>query len=198
MAPFDHFLPQLGAVLRPVHVTLTDPHPGLRSLVHKLEDPYYSDKTLITHTKHHDVFSPNFDVREDAEAFFLEGEFPGVSRKEDILIEKLGPRTLLVETRTVKFALDDEWDKHLSQAGHEANGHGNGRLEGVEDAKEGDIFRTRLSERHVGHLQRSFTFPSAVDIGGTKARLRHGLLVMRVPKVEDVGKKDFNSISIED
>jgi hypothetical protein len=57
--------------------------------------------------------------------------------------------------------------------------------------------QVRLDERRIGYLQRSFTFPSAVNIDALKARLRHGLLVMMVPKVTDA-KDDSRRIRIED
>ena len=60
-----------------------------------------------------------------------------------------------------------------------------------------DGLRVRLAECHVGYLQRSFTFLSAVDIDAMKARLRFGLLVMMVPKASD-GKHDSRKIHIED
>jgi hypothetical protein len=49
------------------------------------------------------AFSLSFDGRESDSAFFLEAEFPGVGRKEDITIAKLGPRTLLVESNMARF-----------------------------------------------------------------------------------------------
>lgn len=67
-----------------------------------------------------------------------------------------------------------------------------GRTE--ERVKEGSL-HSKLSERHIGYLQRSFTFPSPIDIDGLTARLRFGLLMMMVPKVEDA-KEDSKRISI--
>ena len=110
MAPLDQFLLP-HSVLHPVHMTLPDQQHGLRSLVHKIQDPYYNSN-IQPFVKHHNVFSPLFDVRETDDAFFLEGEFPGVGAKEDILIEKLGPRTLLVETKQEHYNLQQGWEEY--------------------------------------------------------------------------------------
>jgi len=170
------------------------------------------------------AFSPGFDVRESDSAFFLEGEFPGIERKEDITIEKLGPRTLLVESSMARFDLGAEWgqpalaplnpvrerkvERHHS---HVKENRGTARERGQEGEdrrsnswseeqgpkENADGLHVRLAERHVGYLQRSFTFPSPVDIDALKARLRHGLLVIMIPKMRD-GKHDPKKIEIED
>jgi len=223
MAPFDQF-PQFlfpSAAFRPVHVTLSEPHPGLRSILRTIEDPYLRDSSH----HHHEVdFSPSFDVRESDSAFFLEGEFPGVARKEDITIEKLGPRTLLVESSLARFDIQTEWGQHAIPPVHATpEGKAEQQHHQVRDNREGirerhqdggdrqnnpwsgeqgvresaDGLRVRLAERHVGNLQRSFTFPSPVDIDAMKARLRFGLLVMMIPKAGS-GRHDSRKIDIED
>jgi HSP20 family protein len=218
MAPFNQFLFP-SSVIRPVHMTLTGPHPSLRSLVHAIEDPYFEKNT---HHHHEDVYSPKFDVRESDSAFFLEGEFPGAMRKEDIIIEKLGPRTLLVESKVTRFDVRAEWgqsvlaptstaqslkaeqpqmasDKGKTRKSDEEGAYeqNDPAAEWKEEKSRGDGLYIKLAERHVGYLQRSFTFPCAVDIEGLKARLRCGLLVMMVPKIRDT-KNDSKKIDIED
>lgn len=163
-------------------------------------------------------------MRESDFAFFLEGEFAGVRRKEDITIEKLGPRTLLVETNMARFDVEAEWgqgasappvailngkaeQKHAHMGGsdgitRERDQEGETRRENPWSEQQGmkgkaDGLHVRLAERHVGYAQRSFTFPSPVDIDALKARLRCGLLVMMVPKAVD-GKHDSRKINIED
>jgi HSP20 family protein len=218
MAPFNQFLFP-SSVIRPVHMTLTGPHPNLSSLVHAIEDPYF-DKN--SHHRHEDIYSPKFDVRESDSAFFLEGEFPGVMRKEDLTIEKLGPRTLLVEANVTRFDVRAEWGQSVlapisaahslkaeqpqmvsdkgktgkrdEEGAYEQN---NPAAEWKEEKSSGDGLRIKLAERHVGYLQRSFTFPCAVDIDALKARLRCGLLVMMVPKMRDT-KNVSKKIDIED
>jgi HSP20 family protein len=218
MAPFSQFLPP--SVTRPVHMTLAEPHSGLRSLARVIEDQYYSKPS---HRYHEDVLSPSFDVRESDSAFFLEGEFPGVGRKEDITIEKLGPRTLLVESNLTRFNIDAEWGKAVlvspgtiqsemaEQQPHamsdqgmimerdekETNKQNSSSAERKEERGNEDGLGVRLAERHVGYLQRSFTFPCAVEIEALKARLRCGLLVMMVPKMMGA-KIDSKTINIDD
>lgn len=180
-----------------------EPHPGLRSIVRTIEDPYFHNPS---HHRREVVFSPSFDVCESESAFFLEGEFPGVGKKEDITIEKLGPRTLLVESNMARFDLDAEWGRHAlvpfsaiqnanDQEGEVRRDNPLSELQGVKGNT--DSLHAMLAERHVGYLQRSFTFPSPVDIDALKARLRCGLLVMMIPKMKD-GKNDSKMIRIED
>lgn len=198
MTIIDRYVfPHLGGVLRPVHVTLSEPHPSIRSLVQTLEDLYYNDKTL-SQEKYHDIHSSKFDVRENNKAFFLKGEFPSIGNKEEILIQKLGPRTLFVKAKVVRFNLEDEQERGVGYTSSEVNNYTEERIEDSGKAKESDIYTTRLSERYVGHLQRSFTFPSAIDIGQAKPRLRHKLLVIRVPKIKNSRSKDINIICIKD
>jgi HSP20 family molecular chaperone IbpA len=202
-------------------MTLAESNPSLRSLLYSIEDPNYNK-----YSHHYDghVFPPSFDVRESDSAFFLEGDFPGVGRKEDITIEKLGPRTLIVESKVTRFNINAEWGQSASappgkiqsakaeqQQPHvrsnpgmagERNEEGTERQkissaeQKEEKGNEGDL-RVRLAERHVGYLQRSFAFPCAVEIEALKARLRCGLLVIMIPKMKE-GKSDSKRINIED
>ena len=163
-------------------------------------------------------FSPSFDVRESDFAFFLEGEFPGVGRKEDIVIEKLGQRTLLVQTTNSRFDIDAEWNPHGSVALASGNAEaqqqhgpkaitpavsntqdesGDRRARQHSGERDEECYEVRLAERRVGYLVRSFTFPSPVNIDALKARLRHGLLLMMIPKVMEA-REDSRRIHIED
>ncbi|EPE33133.1 HSP20-like chaperone [Glarea lozoyensis ATCC 20868] len=188
---------QISSILRPIHITLTPTHQTLSSLVHTLDDQYYSDKNL-SHPKAHDVTAPFFDVREYAKTFILEGEFPGIGDPKDIVIDKLGPRTLLVEANTVRFALDDEWRDFQGEHGLWKEGEERTEAHEMKDGKETEEpYQVRLSERHVGCLQRSFTFPTAVDLDGARAKLRNGLLIIRVPKSQDIAKHDSSRIAVE-
>lgn len=197
----------MQGVIRPVHVTLTEPQPGFQTLMNTLEDPYY--KKHFPHVKRHDVISPPFDVRETDTAFFLEGEFPGVSNKDEIVIQPLGNRGLLVETHVEKFNLEKEWGDFATKSDREEahNGiektyarrhRGVGHEHDLEEGHADDEVTVRLAERHLGYIQRSFTFPCAVDLKGLRARMRHGLLIIMVPKI--VGSKEEQSarIAIED
>ncbi|KAF2139888.1 uncharacterized protein K452DRAFT_289271, partial [Aplosporella prunicola CBS 121167] len=47
----------------------------------------------------------------------------------------------------------------------------------------GLLVREWLSERRLGHYQRTFTFPTDVDAAAIRARLGQGLLRVVVPKI---------------
>lgn len=105
MAAINRFLQIPSTVIHPVHVTLTGPHHGIRSLVRLIEDPYYRGNLHYRDN----AISPSFDVRESDNVFFLEGEFPGVADKKDIMIERLGSRTLQIRSSVARFDLRAEW-----------------------------------------------------------------------------------------
>lgn len=115
----------------PFHITLSDPstsNPTIQSLFHynmendflrhhapedrERTDEHKVENALIRHHVHHlhaNTVSPFFDIHETRTAYFLEGEFPGISDKDAIVIEKVGPRTLAIEAKLSKLNLHDEW-----------------------------------------------------------------------------------------
>jgi HSP20 family molecular chaperone IbpA len=112
----------------PFHVILSDPltsNPAFQSLLYSIENDFFdrpasggdggpkAEKALIRHHHVHHVpankVTPFFDVHESKTAYFLEGEFPGLSDKNAIVIEKVGPRTLTVEAKLSKLNHHDEW-----------------------------------------------------------------------------------------
>jgi hypothetical protein len=175
--------------------------------------------------------------------------------KKDIMIERLGSRTLQIRSSVARFDLRAEWSsawmipmekgreeepamndeeeaqRHANKQDNEGSvteldgekrtqrhhHHGPARDDDrktrreVEEGEEGDLRNGRgreekqsgedvqamLLERRVGNLQRSFTFPCAVDIDSLKARLRCGLLVIMVPKLSGE-KRESKRIDIED
>jgi len=234
MAPAFH----LNTFLRPSHVTVgvlgPDHRPSLRSVVDYLGDPYYTSGKDIhqgLHDSHNEhVFLPNFDVRETADAYYLEGEFPSVRDRDSIFIEHLGSRGLLIEARSKKLDLSREWgigtplgngDLAPGSVGPGGlNGDGSvgkaqadepseiqaAKTVGAKESKAGKSqevsgqpagleVRDCLSERPVGCLQRSFTFPEPLDYKNLKARLKDGLLRVRVPKM--AGKSSSDRFAIE-
>jgi HSP20 family molecular chaperone IbpA len=231
MAPTFH----LNTLLHPSHVTVgaqgLGHRPSLRSVIDYLGDPYFTS-AKDTHQGLHDsynepVFLPNFDIRETADAYYLEGEFPSVRDRDSIFIEHLGSRGLLIEARSKKLDLSREWgiDTHLgggdvapSSLGPgffgkaQANGPSEARAAKAVEGKEGKVgkdqeggeqptglrVRDCLSERPVGCLQRSFTFPQPVDYKNLKARLKDGLLRVRVPKVAGASGADRLAIDFDE
>jgi len=231
MAPTFH----LNTLLHPSHVTVGAQGPGhrpsLRTVIDYLGDPYFTS-AKDTHQGLHDsynehVFLPNFDIRETADAYYLEGEFPSVRDRDSIFIEHLGSRGLLIEARSKKLDLSREWgiDTHLgggdvAPSSLGPGGFGKAQADKPSEApaakavegKEGKVgkgqeggeqpaglrVRDCLSERPVGCLQRSFTFPEPVDYKNLKARLKDGLLRVRVPKVAGASGADRLAIDFDE
>jgi HSP20 family molecular chaperone IbpA len=208
MAPTFH----LNTFLHPSHVTVGAQGPGhrtsLRSVIDYLGDPYFTSHHGLRDSYNEHVFSPNFDIRETADAYYLEGEFPSVRDRDSIFIENLGSRGLLIEARSKKLDLGREWgiDTHLAEEPSEARAVktvqwkeskvGKDQEGGEQPA--GLRVRDCLSERPVGCLQRSFTFPEPVDFKNLKARLKDGLLRVRVPKMAGASGADRFTIEFDE
>lgn len=218
----------LQNLVHPVHTTIGDsPSSSNRSsgplhiIGQLINDPWYTSDELRRRFRHgpHDdsredthVVAPDFDARESADYYFLEGEFPGVSDKADVRIEWVGRRTLLVEADVRKVNEEEEWGVDLSPAStyhaQEADveaGRGGEREDekgrhihdhGRKSRSEG--IRFWLNERHTGELQRSFTFPGDVDRDKMRARLRDGLVKILVPKVRGEERVETKRVIIED
>jgi HSP20 family molecular chaperone IbpA len=237
MAPTFH----LNTLIHPSHVTVgavgPSHRPSLRSVFDYLGDPYFtSGKDLHQIHRNSDnehVFPPNFDIRETADAYYLEGEFPSVRDRDSIFIEHLGSRGLLIEAQSKKLDLSREWgngtswgkeDSAPSSIGPvESNGDGSVRTAPVDKPSEVPVAETVevkkskagkgqegseqpaglkvrdcLSERPVGCLQRSFTFPEPLDYKNLKARLKDGLLRVRVPKLVGASSADRFHIELDE
>jgi HSP20 family molecular chaperone IbpA len=231
MAPAFH----LNTFLHPSHVTVGAQGPGhrpsLRSVIDYLGDPYFtSAKDMhqgLRDSYNEHVFLPNFDIRETADAYYLEGEFPGVRDRDSIFIEHLGSRGLLIEARSKKLDLSREWGigTHLGSGDvapsslgpggfgrAQADEHSEARAAKAVEGKASKVGKDQkggeqpaglrvhdcLSERPVGCLQRSFTFPEPVDYKNLKARLKDGLLRVRVPKVAGASGADRFTIEFDE
>ena len=208
MAPTFH----LNTLLHPSHVTVGAQGPGhrasLRSVMDYLGDPYLTSHHGPRDSYNEHVFSPNFDIRETADAYYLEGEFPSVRDRDSIFIESLEPRGLLIEARSKKLDLGKEWgiDSHFADETSEV--WAAETVEGKESKVGKDLevggkvgafrVRDRLSERPVGCLQRSFTFPEPLDYKNLKARLKDGLLRVRVPKMTGSSGADRFAIEFDE
>jgi len=124
-------------------------------------------------------FSPRFDVRESADYYHLDGEFPGLDQK-DIDIEFSDPQTLSVKGRT-------EREYRTSDPQTETKGDEVERTENK--SKSQPAYRFWASERSVGEFQRTFSFPTRVDQDNVKASLKNGILSILVPKATGSGTK---------
>lgn len=123
------------------------------------------------------TFSPNFDVHETENSYILEGEFPGLQNKDELHLEFMDQRTLLVRGRVER--------SYQSGQPQRATDFEDDNKKGREE-KETKPQQPRywVSERSVGEFQRSFSFPTPVDVDAVKAELEHGLLRVTVPKME--------------
>lgn len=139
------------------------------------------------HTNRRGAFSPSFDVHETEQAYVLEGEFPGLHDKSSLNIEFTDPQTLLVRGKTERVHHESSDDTESTVAKKDAKES----KSDTEDKKEKDSKpRYWVSERTVGEFQRSFSFPSYVDVDAVKASLAHGILKIVVPKKQSqIAKK---------
>lgn len=71
------------------------------------------------------------------------------------------------------------------------------KMASIEAQPSKPLVREWLSERRVGHYQRTFTFPTDVDASAIRARLGQGLLRVLVPKVVRTGARS-KQVDIED
>lgn len=97
---------------------------------------------------------PRFDIRETSDGYRLDGELPGVEKK-DIDIEFPDQTTLNIKGHTEKST-----------------------------STEGDEGSWWCMERSTGDFRRSFSFPSPVDQDHVEATLKNGVLSINVPKAQ--------------
>jgi HSP20 family molecular chaperone IbpA len=163
---------------------------------------------------HDSVYTPDFDLRETSDAYFLDGEFPSIQGRDAINLQWIDARTLRVEGTVYKVDLKKEWGVNVIEERDEAyqlNGVGPRKeVHGNEVASNGlnasgevmvaaaptpatipspalasaTTARTWLNERKAGMYMRSFSFPVPVNTEGIQARLRQGLLSIVVPKTD--------------
>jgi len=191
----------------PPHINLSDgktrPIHSIHTIGQLINDPWYTidelkrrhDANVPSHGGHHHgeslMFAPNFDVRESANYYFLEGEFPGIANKSDIHIEWVGHQTLVIEAKVAPLDEEAEWAISHDVAHNISSKEGSGVAAENGDrsmhGKRGKELRGLLSGRHLGELHRSFSFPHKVEEETLKARLSSGLLKILVTKVGSEG-----------
>lgn len=165
--PFRHF----GRAVRGIETSV-------------FSDPYHS--RYYRHDK--GACSPDFDLRETPDAYYLEGEFPGVKDCSAIKLQWIDQHTL-----QIMGVLETEHSRE-----HESQAEGDARLGSLSSQEPIELLETRmaeasqslastrvwLSERKTGSFTRSFSFPIAVDTDAIEATLIQGLLRITVPKIE--------------
>lgn len=139
-------------------------------------------------------FSPRFDVRETKDAYYLDGEVPGINQK-DVDIEFSDPQTLVIKGRVTREYTSNESDDTDSRAsspkpatvedapedGREAVTKTGPKTE-VSKSTAAPQHKFWVSERSVGEFHRTFSFPTRVDQDAVKASLKNGVLSVVVPK----------------
>lgn len=167
--------------------------------------------------------SPKFDIKETEAAYILEGELPGIAKK-DINLDFVDDHTLVLKTKSETIREQgrkpteqtptelraSQDDAQMSGANPEAQPSeiDNSALATTNQTKDvavpAPVVPTyHLTERTHSTFQRVFTFPADIKVGEVKASLKNGILSVTVPKVvpepapEDEAKKG-RSIMIED
>ncbi|KAL7274793.1 hypothetical protein RUND412_002292 [Rhizina undulata] len=144
---------------------------------------------------YHRAFSPNFDVHETPHAYILEGELPGIEDKSKIDMEFTDSQTLLVRGKIEKsydqtFGGDQPEQKQAEGAAEtkkesqEITNIGSPETAVLKAESGAPGTKFWVSERTIGEFQRSFQFPSSIDIDKVQASLDHGILKVVVPKKE--------------
>lgn len=144
--------------------------------------------------------SPKFDVCELDDAYELHGELPGMN-KDGLQVEFTDKQTLLIHglvQRCYNYGTPSEGFLVLdspSTSGDITEGKSelaNTQTKSKESTKhdsnearkadETSGFKYWIAERRVGEFSRNFTFAHQVDQDGVSAKLKDGLLTVRVPK----------------
>ena len=128
-------------------------------------------------------FSPRFDFRESDDAYYLDGELPGISQ-ENIDIEFSDHQTLVIKGRSEREFHESNPDTPQEQEGQDETSD-----EKSISVKKNNKYRYWASERSVGEFQRSFSFPGRVDQSNVRASLKNGILSVVVPKDAVSGTK---------
>lgn len=187
----------------------------LSPLFHLLDDYDLHRSTRPKHNQHRNrrqpspvrYFSPNFDVREMNDSYYLDGELPGVDQN-NVEIEFSDPQTLMIKGRVEQnydnLNITDETSQQAEEQSTETSSNKSYQPT-VEDEDEANnsssvampsvsadkavaketqkpAFKYRVSERSIGEFHRTFTFPTRVDQDAVRASLRNGILSLVVPK----------------
>lgn len=116
--------------------------PSLHAIIDYINDRSKTsdiDRTSpAVHGQHGQSISPRFNVRETANAFFLEGELPGVGDRSKVSLQRIGERDLMIEADSSQLDIEREWGEievrnHAGEQTHvnksEENGIGQDRTD---------------------------------------------------------------------
>jgi HSP20 family protein len=151
-------------------------------------------------------FTPRFDVKEEQDAYHLEGEMPGIAQK-DIEIEFADEQTLTIKGRSERYVEQGEKPKQIESpiAAEKQDGEAKS-TEAVTATQNGETSVAKtdghsgptywMAERSIGEFKRSFNFPHRVDQDAVKASLKNGILSIVVPKEKKT--KQSKKVTIEE
>lgn len=153
-------------------------------------------------------FAPRFDVKEEQEAYHLEGELPGINQN-DISIEFTDEHTLTIKGRSErrtesgtpptaaveasqKPAVEDSAATPASEEGSVKSHQPTVEDEEapasvtVQEPEKTEAPKSQywISERSIGQFERNFNFQARVDQEAVKASLKNGILSIVVPKAK--------------
>jgi HSP20 family protein len=161
-------------------------------------------RTLATTENAVQSFTPRFDVKEEKDAYHLEGEMPGIAQK-DIEIEFADERTLTIKGRSERYVEQGEKPKQVDAPPAEVQNDAATKSTEVATRSK-DTTETKgdghngptywMSERSIGEFKRSFSFPQRVDQDAVKASLKNGILSIVVPKQQK--SRQGKKVTIED
>jgi len=140
----------------------------------------------VQHAASRRVFSPNFDVQETQHEYILEGEVPGLADKKVLNIEFTDDKTLLVRGHIERAHIENKPASHKPTVEDAPDDDDKDAVVVKTNKKEGVDNRPKywVQERTIGDFERSFSFPSDVDVDAVKATLEFGILKIVVPKME--------------
>lgn len=169
--------------------------------------------------------APKVDIKETDKAYIIEGELPGVERK-DIKLDWVDDSTLVLksESRTEKVSQPQlegsqaqgrieggdaktSNDVQMSGANKDAAPAADGEKSVTTTNASQDVAKPtekkpihHLTERSFSSYQRVFHFPGEVKHDDVKANLKNGVLTVTVPKVvkEAEPEKKSRSVTIEE
>ncbi|KAK9326753.1 HSP20-like chaperone [Lipomyces starkeyi] len=160
------------------------------------EDPFFDQSlpTPLSSSLANTVFTrtPTFDVKETDKEFLLQGELPGVDKK-NLSLEFIDPQTLSVRGTIEKL---QEYASSAAQQATEGSQAGESTSTDVTNANAENTVAHQgreptywASERVYGEFSRAFKFPSLVDSERVSASLKNGVLNIKVPKASETTSK---------
>lgn len=184
---------------------------NLSTLLYLLDDDYDVHRSTRPEHNHHNhrqpspvcYFSPKFDLREVNEAYYLDGELPGVDQSH-VDIEFSDSQTLVIKGRVERnYNNTNEESQQDEEQSSEtfSNKSYQPTVEDEDEAKysspvatpaysekpvaektQKPAYKYQHSERAIGEFHRVFNLPTRVDQDAVRATLRNGILSLVLPK----------------